>query len=295
MMPRLEGTHAPERAGPLEPPKERPAPTMPTLASLRATVAPAGRSGAPGGALAEVPAPGPAPAAPPPVQPEQPARVQGVKVRATPPTGYAPAPAQHRGHAGVRRVDPVDWAYTRQVKSRTFPKKLGIGAVLVGIAVLVARAYLPGGSLATFLAGGHATAVGAIAVKTEPAGARILLDGRAVGESPMTLASIPPGRHELTLTSANGSVIKTVVVAAGQTLNVDVATFSGWLSVSAPFVVTVSERGRVIGTTEHGQLMLTPGRHHLVLTNADLDYKATRDVEITAGEVTSIRLPAKGR
>src|SRR4051812_43691112 len=36
--------------------------------------------------------------------------------------------------------------------------------------------------------------VGTLALTTQPAGARVLLDGKPVGETPLTLADLPPGK-----------------------------------------------------------------------------------------------------
>ena len=135
---------------------------------------------------------------------------------------------------------------------------------------------------------------GRIEIETEPAGARVLLDGKAVGDSPLSLDNIAAGRHTITLVSASGSIKRTIRVDAGRTTNLDIPIFSGWVGIFAPFVVEVSEGGKVIGTTEESRLMLSPGRHELTLVNRELGYAASRSVDIEPGEVRSITLDPRG-
>ena len=62
----------------------------------------------------------------------------------------------------------------------------------------------------------------------------------------------------------------------------------------APVVLTVSEAGRTIGSTEQSRLMLAPGHHSLTLSHADLGYTAIQEVDVNAGEVTSITINPVG-
>ena len=135
---------------------------------------------------------------------------------------------------------------------------------------------------------------GRLEIETQPAGARILIDGKPSGETPIALDAVPVGRHTVTLTSPAGSVKRTVRIEAGRTAKLDVPIFSGWVGVFAPFVVEVSEGGKVIGTTEESRLMLSPGRHDLLLTNRELGYRSVQSVEIEPGEVRSISLDPRG-
>ena len=135
---------------------------------------------------------------------------------------------------------------------------------------------------------------GRIEIETQPAGAQVLLDGKAVGDSPISLDNIPAGRHAITLVSASGSIKRTIRVDAGRTTKLDIPIFSGWVGIFAPFVVEVSEGGKVIGTTEESRLMLSPGKHDLTLVNRELGYRASRSVDIEPGEVRSITLDPRG-
>ena len=196
-----------------------------------------------------------------------------------------------------------------------FPWKLAAAALAVMTLVIVGgRAYLPsngasaagddpapiasaakpGASPAVKTAPVASVDTGRLEIETQPAGARILIDGKPSGETPIALDAVPVGRHTVTLTSPAGSVKRTVRIEAGRTAKLDVPIFSGWVGVFAPFVVEVSEGGKVIGTTEESRLMLSPGRHDLLLTNRELGYRSVQSVEIEPGEVRSISLDPRG-
>src|SRR5688500_17660624 len=72
-----------------------------------------------------------------------------------------------------------------------------------------------------------ASNTGRLEIETQPAGAKILIDGKPAGESPLTLDALPVGRHSVTLTTASGSVKRSVRIEAGRTLKVDVPSSSG--------------------------------------------------------------------
>jgi hypothetical protein len=135
---------------------------------------------------------------------------------------------------------------------------------------------------------------GRIEIETQPAGARVLLDGKPAGDSPLALDSVAAGRHTVTLVSSSGSIKRSIRVEAGRTTKLDIPIFSGWVGIFAPFIVEVSEGGKEIGTTEESRLMLSPGRHELTLVNRELGYRASRTVDIEPGEVRSLTLDPRG-
>jgi hypothetical protein len=192
---------------------------------------------------------------------------------------------------------------------RPFPWKLAAAAVLiVAAAIVIGREYIPSRSQPTEdspiaqasapepppAAAPAAAATGDITIETQPAGARVLLDGKAVGESPLKLTGVPAGRHVLTFISSSGEVTKTIRVPAGKMVSLDVPIFSGWVAIFAPIVVEVSENGRSLGSTEQNRFMLPPGRHELTFVNRDLGYKAVQEVDVEPGEVRSITIEPKG-
>src|SRR5262249_30035262 len=131
---------------------------------------------------------------------------------------------------------------------------------------------------------------GALSLTSTPPGARVVVDGRPRGVTPLQLSDLSPGRHDVVLTSAGGEVRRTITVAAGKTVTLDEAIFPGWVAVYSPFEVTVAEGGRVLRPDDRSQIMLPPGAHTLRFVNRSLGYDESRQVDVKPGEGTPIRL-----
>jgi hypothetical protein len=131
---------------------------------------------------------------------------------------------------------------------------------------------------------------GTLSVTSTPPGAQVLVDGKPRGVTPLQLADLSPGRHDVALTSDAGEVRRTITVAAGKTVTLDEAIFSGWIAVYSPFEITVAEGGRVLRPDDRSQIMLTPGAHTLRFVNKTLGYDESRQVDVKPGEGTPIRL-----
>jgi len=130
---------------------------------------------------------------------------------------------------------------------------------------------------------------GTLNVSSTPT-AQVILDGKARGVTPLTLSDVAPGRHEVVLRSQDGTVRRTVTVAANGAVNIEEAIFAGWVSVLSPFEVEVAENGRVLRPDDRSQIMLPPGAHDLRFANKTLGYATTQKVEVNPGEGTTIRL-----
>ena len=316
---------------PLPPPRPVPVPRMPfaaEAATLPAQTSPymkatdrlwdAPSAPAPIAPIAFMPAPiarAPIAAAPIAAAPAAPAAPAPLRVKAQPPAGYAPPAVKQSVARDIPDDEPVRaLPYVQRGGNeprRPFPWSFVAAALVVMVVgVAAGRAYLPDSPLAktaeqarnAVVAAAVPAAVpekqsdpskGTIVVGTQPAGARVLLDGEPAGETPVTLTNVKPGRHVLTLVAASGTVKRTVRVQAGKTLALDVPVFSGWVAVFAPFLLDVSENGKVVGTTEQGRLLLSPGRHELTFSNRELDYNTTQVVEIEAGEERRVKLEPK--
>ena len=135
-----------------------------------------------------------------------------------------------------------------------------------------------------------ATPTGVLHVRSTPPGARVVVDGRARGVTPLDLADLRPGRHEVALESDAGSITRTVTMSANAAATIDEAIFSGFVTVYAPFEVTVSEGGRVLRADDRQQMMLPPGPHDLRIANRALGYEMVRRVDVKPGEATTIQL-----
>jgi len=131
-------------------------------------------------------------------------------------------------------------------------------------------------------------ATGGVRVSSTPTGARVLVDGKARGVTPLTLTDLSVGRHTVELKSDAGDVHRTVTVAANATTDIDESIFSGWLAVYSPFDLVISEGGRALRLDERNQVMLPPGRHTVRLVNRALAYEAVRDVDLQPGETTTL-------
>jgi len=252
------------------------------------------------------------PTPPPPLPPPIPA--QHVPVATSAPVGTVKLKSDASpGFSPQRkpRVDPVEDLYTarpappEEAEASAFPWKIASAAiVLLVVAVVAGRWFMQSRAAqpkppavveapAPVAAPAMAPKMGRIQVETQPPGARVVLDGKPVGESPLTL-DVPAGRHTLTLAAASGSVRKTIRVEAGKTLAVDVPIFSGWIEVTAPIILDVSEDGKSIGTTEQNRLLVRPGRHVLTFANRDLDYTSMQTVDIEPGEVKTLTIDPRG-
>ena len=287
---------------PLPPPPVAPPPAVePVFSRTVGTIAPS---------YDKPPAWTPAPPPPPPPAPVsvvQPQPLAPVKLKDS---GPRPRAARSETSLDIYSTPaPVDTS----TAATSFPWKMvaALAVIVVG-AIIAGRIFLPAkgvpaeDEVAAPAASAAPAAVaatpvvtpsattGRIEIETQPAGARVLLDGKPAGDSPVSLDAVAAGRHTITLVSSSGSIKRTIRVEAGRTTKVDIPIFSGWVGIFAPFVVEVSEGGKTIGTTEESRLMLSPGRHELTLVNHELGYRGSRTVDIEPGEVRSITLDPRG-
>jgi hypothetical protein len=141
--------------------------------------------------------------------------------------------------------------------------------------------------------------LGQVFVTTDPPGARVAIDGKPQGTSPLTVPDLTASQHKVTVTGAAGSAERTVQVTAGTTASVvfslskvSSGPVGGWLSVSAPFDVQVVENDEVIGTSGASRIMLAAGNHNLLITNRSLGYQDTRKIDVAPGKTVAIKVDA---
>lgn len=130
--------------------------------------------------------------------------------------------------------------------------------------------------------------VGRLQVLSEPAGATVLIDGRPSGVTPLTVDAVPTGTHAIELQSERGSVRREVTIDERNVAVVSEAIYSGWVHVSSPIELSVSEGPRSVTLDERNQALLPPGPHDLRFENRVLRFSATRHVDIAPGETTRI-------
>jgi hypothetical protein len=157
-----------------------------------------------------------------------------------------------------------------------------------------------GGQVSQYVEFADTPVTGQLQVQSQPAGAKVQVDGVDRGVAPVTVPNLTPGSHEVVLTSAAGSVKQVVNVQAGGTASIvapivaaDPAAagpVSGWITVQAPVSVEIREGGKLIGTSEADRLMVTAGHHELEIVNPLLGYKVTRTVQVLAGKTASVKV-----
>lgn len=144
------------------------------------------------------------------------------------------------------------------------------------------------------------SAKGHLRVRSEPAGAQVIVDGTPRGAAPLTINELAAGEHTVTVTGPLGSVKQTVVVEAGGTASLVVplgggapaapagAPVSGWIAVSSPIEVQIFEGGRLIGSSASESIMVASGKHELELVSDALGFRVSRNVQVFPGKTASV-------
>ena len=253
----------------------------------------------------------PAPAAPRDVAPAAPQAVVPPPLVAAPKIVLAPPaieikPAHPRASAPAPFVAPE--THGHEPDAAESARSFGAVKLLVGAGVaaaVIGGAYVVWPSLSKATSTGTAVVepsagkrppaagkkgIGGLRVTTTPSAAQVVVDGKARGVSPITLADLSAGSHEVELKSAAGTVRRTVTIAANETAALDESIFAGWVTVLSPFEVVVAEGGRVLRSDERSQFMLAPGTHELRLSNRALGFQLARKVEVKPGEGATVRV-----
>jgi hypothetical protein len=156
-----------------------------------------------------------------------------------------------------------------------------------------------GAEISQYLEFANTPETGSLRVETQPAGAKVLVDGADRGVAPVTITDLLPGDHEVILQTPVASARHVVNVQAGGTASIvtpvaSAATtagpVSGWLTVKAPFALEIREEGRIIGTTDADRVMLAAGKHDLELVNETLGYRSARSVQVLPGKVATLAI-----
>jgi PEGA domain len=146
-------------------------------------------------------------------------------------------------------------------------------------------------------------AAGRLSIVTDPAHARVEIDGRPRGTSPVVIDALAAGEHRITVTSDTGVAKRTVTVSNGVMTEVvfsmsqpqPTAPLAGWVTIGSPFPIEILEHDEVVGTSGSSKIMLAAGPHQVVLRNEALGFEATRTIAVAAGRVTSVDIdPPKG-
>ena len=101
-----------------------------------------------------------------------------------------------------------------------------------------------------------ATPTGALVVRTAPEAARVVVDGQDRRVTPLEIADLRAGRHRVVLESPTGRVDRAVIVREGETTVVIEAMIAGWIAVFSRVRLDIYAKGRLLGSTEDGHLMI---------------------------------------
>ena len=135
---------------------------------------------------------------------------------------------------------------------------------------------------------------GRLTVSSDPSRARVWVDERPVGMTPLSLSDLPAGEHRLRVERGDRSIRQTVRIDPDNALAVIVpltpesSTGSGWLAVSAPLDMDILEDDAVVGTTRSPRIMLPAGTHDLRIVHALTGYDRPQRVRIAPGEVARV-------
>ncbi len=140
---------------------------------------------------------------------------------------------------------------------------------------------------------------GSLKVESQPAGAKVFIDGTDRGVAPVTVTDLVPGDHEVLLQTPLASARHVVSVQAGGTASLvapvaaaiaNGGPVSGWLIVRSPFSIEIREEGRLLGTSYTDRLMLASGRHDLQLVSDTMGYRSARSITVMPGKVETIKV-----
>jgi len=127
-------------------------------------------------------------------------------------------------------------------------------------------------------------------VESNPPGAHVLIDGHDRGLTPLTLDDLSVGSHKVVLRGIEGSVQRTISMGQTGIVQLNEAIFSGWLHVSSPIEVQISEGRQAMQLDDRNQVLLAPGPHDVRLENRALGLHETRHIDVRPGETTVIVL-----
>ena len=218
----------------------------------------------------------------------------------------APAPAD--GVLAVQTTPPGVAVFVDGVAHGNTPARVSLhpGSHILelrgrGVPRVIPVTISSGAEASQYLELPQTPSTGSLLVQSNPAGARVSVDGVDRGVAPISVADLAPGDHDVVLQADGGTPVhQHVVIEAGVASSVlaPVSTvaagpISGWLSVKAPVSIEIHENGQLIGTTDSDRVMMAAGRHQIELVNDTLGYKSDRTIQIPPGKVLplSIDLP----
>ncbi len=115
----------------------------------------------------------------------------------------------------------------------------------------------------------------------------MVLDGREVGFTPLTLKDVPAGRHSLVLEGESGTVKRTVRVQATERTVARYEITAGFLSVTSRIPVEIFDGNRKLGSSDEGHILLAPGQYKVRLVSSQYGFREDAEFTIKAGEIST--------
>jgi len=131
------------------------------------------------------------------------------------------------------------------------------------------------------------TDTGELQIESVPEGARVMLDGREAGFTPLTLKDVPAGRHALVLEGDSGTVRRTVRVQAGERTVARYEITAGFLSVFSRIPLEIYDGNRKLGASDEGHVLLAPGQYKVRLVNSHYGFEGEAEFSIKPGEIST--------
>jgi serine/threonine-protein kinase len=144
----------------------------------------------------------------------------------------------------------------------------------------------------------RAPSAGALEIDSDPAGARVTVDGTTVGMTPLKLGRVTPARHTVAVTQGPTTVKREVEVLAGATATVflsltpKASAVTGTLTVDSPLDLRILEKGQLVGLTNAAPITLAPGKHQLELVSEALEFRVSRSVVIDSNTLARFAVAA---
>lgn len=133
-------------------------------------------------------------------------------------------------------------------------------------------------------------AIGSLQVNSTPTGAKVSVDGKLRGQTPLTLDDLPAGPHTVFIDSSEGAVRRKVQITEGVTESLTESIYPGWLHVSTAIEVTILDGGKPALLDDSHRVLLKPGTHTVRIENRELAFSQTKQVEIEPGGTTKIAI-----
>jgi hypothetical protein len=140
-----------------------------------------------------------------------------------------------------------------------------------------------------------------VVVDSLQGGDAVIVDGREVGVTPLTVALTPGMRSIRVRTLPTVQAAPTLGRPADNAAAAALAQAAsrgrrGGLRLSSPIELQVLEGERVLGSSADGPVVTTGGRHELDFVNSALGYRSHQVVDIKAGQIVPMKIsPPDGR